>query len=42
MSCDNNTTSFLLSGVLQQRKEANFSRRQNVLLIQFGDSSGTN
>jgi hypothetical protein len=28
-----NATSFLLVGVLRQRKQANFSRRQNVLLI---------
>jgi hypothetical protein len=33
MSCENNVTSFLLVGVLQQRKKADFSRRQNMLLI---------
>jgi hypothetical protein len=36
MSFDNNATSFLLVGVLQQRKKANFSQQQNVLLIVWG------
>jgi hypothetical protein len=34
MSCDNNVTSFLLAGVVGHQKKANFSRRQDVLLIQ--------
>jgi hypothetical protein len=34
MSCDNNATSFLLDGVLRQRrKKADFSWWQNVMLI---------
>jgi hypothetical protein len=31
--CDNSATSFLLVGVLRHWKKADFSRRQNVLLI---------
>jgi hypothetical protein len=33
MSWDNSVTSFLLVGVMRKRKEVNFGRRQNVLLV---------